>query len=96
MAEAAIELHGSGGLTGSEAAALAECEEAIEAGLRSFVVVGDRLYRIREERLYRATHGTFEAYCRDRWTLSVRQAEPPRRIGWTCGAKCSRSPPTDG
>ena len=75
MAEAAIELHGSGGLTGSEAAALAECEEAIEAGLRSFVVVGDRLYRIREERLYRATHGTFEAYCRDRWTFSVRQAE---------------------
>lgn len=49
---------------------LAECETVIEAGLATFVEVGNALLRIRDERLYRDTHGTFEDYCRERWGIS--------------------------
>jgi hypothetical protein len=50
--------------------ALAECEAIVERGLRAFVEVGEALQRIRDERLYRDVHGTFEAYCRERWGLT--------------------------
>ena len=49
--------------------ALTECEAVIERGLRTFVEVGEALLRIRDERLYRETHGTFEDYCRERWAM---------------------------
>src|SRR5262245_10873958 len=47
--------------------ALTECERVIERGMQSFVEVGNALLKIRDERLYRLTHDTFEAYCRERW-----------------------------
>lgn len=47
--------------------ALAQCEQVIERGIRSFVEVGAALLKIREERLYLATHKTFDQYCRERW-----------------------------
>lgn len=50
-------------------ATLAQCEAVIAHGLRTFVEVGDALLVIRDERLYRETHATFEDYCRDRWDL---------------------------
>ncbi len=31
--------------------------------------------KIRDSRLYRETHDTFEDYCRDRWEMSMRHAE---------------------
>jgi len=49
---------------------LADCELRIERGLKSFIDVGEALATIRDSRLYRATHGTFEEYCRQRWNLS--------------------------
>lgn len=49
---------------------LAECEAVVTRGLKAFVEVGNALLRIRDERLYRETHSTFEAYCRERWGLS--------------------------
>lgn len=55
-------------------AALAECESVIERGLGTFVEVGAALLRIRNERLYRESHGTFEDYCRDRWALKRQRA----------------------
>jgi len=54
--------------------ALTECEAVIERGLRTFVEVGEALLRIRDERLYRETHGTFEDYCRERWGFTDRRA----------------------
>lgn len=36
----------------------------------SFVEVGNALMRIRDGRLYRATHATFEAYCLQKWDFS--------------------------
>ena len=48
---------------------LEDCEAVIERGLQTFVEVGTALATIRERRLYRATHDTFEAYCQERWCL---------------------------
>jgi hypothetical protein len=56
------------------AAALAECERVIERGLKTFIEVGDALTRIRDERLYRETHATFESYCRERWDFDASRA----------------------
>jgi hypothetical protein len=57
-------------ITRTEAARLQDCEETIAAGFQTFVAVGQALLAIRDERLYRQTHATFEAYCRERWGMS--------------------------
>jgi hypothetical protein len=49
---------------------LAECEEVIEHGLKYFIEVGLALITIRDRQLYRASHRTFEDYCRKRWGLA--------------------------
>jgi len=54
--------------------ALARCERVISEGIQTFVDVGSALARIRDDALYRATHGSFEAYCRERWSLSRKRA----------------------
>src|SRR6266446_4245588 len=45
----------------------AECEAIIEKGWETFVEVGRALARIRDKKLYRSEHDTFEAYCREKW-----------------------------
>ena len=57
-------------LTAIEATTLDDLEQVVEKGLASFVEVGKALERIRDRRLYRATHGTFEDYLRERWKIS--------------------------
>src|SRR5262245_9354442 len=57
-------------LTNAEQSKLAECEAAIEHILGSFYEPGGALQKIRDERLYRVTHATFEKYCRERWDMS--------------------------
>lgn len=52
---------------GDDSVRLVELEGVIERGLTTFVEVGAALMEIRDSRLYRETHGTFEAYCRERW-----------------------------
>lgn len=54
-------------LTTTETQQLADMETVIESGLQTFSVVGNALLAIRDGRLYRASHGTFEDYCRVRW-----------------------------
>jgi len=54
--------------------ALAACEQVIEHGLGTFIEVGQALLAIRDERLYRENHSTFEDYCRVRWALSRSRA----------------------
>lgn len=49
---------------------LAELEITIAHGLTTFVEVGAALAEVRESRLYRAEHPTFEDYCRVRWGMS--------------------------
>jgi hypothetical protein len=47
--------------------ALAQHEATIERGLQSFIDVGEALAAIRDGRLYRDTHRSFDAYLADRW-----------------------------
>jgi hypothetical protein len=54
-------------LTNDEAQELRKCEKVIETGWDTFVQVGLALSRIRDARLYRATCGTFQEYCRQKW-----------------------------
>lgn len=61
-------------MSADEAQALAADESIIEAGLATFVEVGEALCDIRDRRLYRLSHGTFEAYCRERWGMSRQRA----------------------
>lgn len=53
---------------------LAEAEAIIEAGLDTFMAVGAALTAIREGKLYRAEHDTFDNYCLDRWRMTSRRA----------------------
>jgi hypothetical protein len=55
-------------------ARLTELETTIENGLETFVEVGHALLEIRDSRLYRDTHDTFEGYCIERWSMSNRHA----------------------
>ena len=64
----------SGALGVRERTRLAWCETRIERGLATFVEVGQALLEVRDGRLYRAEHGTFEDYCRERWGMSDRRA----------------------
>jgi site-specific DNA-methyltransferase (adenine-specific) len=57
-----------------ERSRLGELEQVVERGLRTFVEVGNALREIRDSRLYRETHATFEDYCRERWGWSRRHA----------------------
>ncbi len=50
------------------------CEAVIEKGLNTFVEVGNALFEIRNNKLYRANFTTFESYCRDRWNLKRQRA----------------------
>ena len=59
---------------------LAACERVIKQGLSTFLDVGKCLAEIRDDRLYKGTHKTFERYCKDRWDLSR-----PRAYQQICG-----------
>lgn len=61
-------------LTGPERAELARCEAVIERGFRTFIEVGNALAEVRDARLYRAEHRTFQDYCRDQWGFSRKRA----------------------
>lgn len=61
-------------LSEAERTRLAECEATIEAGLATFFQVGTALAKVRDERLYRETHTTFEDYCKSQWDISKRRA----------------------
>jgi hypothetical protein len=49
---------------------LVELEAVIERGVKTFVEVGEALMEIRDGRLYRETHSSFESYLRERWNIS--------------------------
>lgn len=57
---------GKDALTTAERMLLTQNEAVIERGRRAFVEVGTALAQIRDSRLYRQSHDTFEAYCRER------------------------------
>lgn len=56
-------------LTEIENRELLHHEHVIKSGLETFNEVGNALMAIRDARLYRATHKSFEDYCRERWNI---------------------------
>ena len=68
--ETGIELLHGGCLSQLEQFRLADLEQVVEQGLDAFMVVGQALLEIRDARLYRETHGSFEAYLDERWGVS--------------------------
>jgi hypothetical protein len=61
-------------LTPDEERRRAECEDQVDQLVRSWLTAGSALAVIRNERLYRSTHGRFEDYCRDQWGFSRQRA----------------------
>ncbi len=58
----------------TERARLQELESIVEHGLQTFYEVGKALDEIREQKLYRETHKSFETYCRDKWAIARQTA----------------------
>ena len=54
----------------SRASELKRCEKVIARGLKSCFEVWNAFRTIRDQRLYRDTHSSLEAYCRERWNIS--------------------------
>lgn len=61
-------------ISSNEQVELEACEAIIERNLAVFYETGQALLKIRDARLYRATHSTFEDYCRERWGFARRTA----------------------
>ncbi len=58
-------------LSSDEKLTLNAYEEIIEKGLKTFIEVGNALFEIKNNKLYRESFTTFEAYCKDRWQLKI-------------------------
>lgn len=52
----------------------ANLERVIEIGFQSLLATGSALKEIRDGRLYRESHKTFESYIKARWSIECRQA----------------------
>ena len=61
-------------LSSEEKLTLNAYEEIIEKGLKTFIEVGNALFEIKNNKLYRESFTTFEAYCKDRWQLKRQRA----------------------
>lgn len=61
-------------LTDDEYADFERCETTIEKGRQTFLEVGAALAEIKERRLYRQYHPSFDAYCREQWEMGKSQA----------------------
>lgn len=65
-----VQVVGEGLLTTDEKGRLDELCGVIDRGIKTFFEVGMALWEIRDNRLYRETHPTFEDFCRERWDIS--------------------------
>lgn len=61
-------------LSSEEKLNLTTYEEIIEKGLKTFIEVGNALFEIKNNKLYRESFTTFEAYCKERWQLKRQRA----------------------
>jgi hypothetical protein len=61
-------------LDSREKGRLAGYVKIVTDGQQTFIEVGNALAAIRNERLYRATHKTFEAFCKEKWGYNSSRA----------------------
>lgn len=62
-------------------------------GLSNFIEVGEALAEIRDARLYRVEHGTFEDYCRKKWGFTRMQASRLIGAAEVCNQLVTDQPP---
>lgn len=62
-------------LIGEEQDSLAQCEAAVETLKGAFWAAGKALQIIRDARLYRESHKTFDDYCDERWSMNRQYAD---------------------
>jgi hypothetical protein len=55
----------------AESEHLNRLEAIAQHGLETYVEVGDSLAEIRDRRLYRVSHSSFETYIRERWGVNI-------------------------
>lgn len=78
-------------LSAEEQQALLESEQDIQDGFERFAQAGLRFEQIRDRRLYKSTHSSFEDYCLERWNLS--KAYVNRIIAAADVVRSLRNPP---
>jgi hypothetical protein len=61
-------------LSAIEKTSLKTLEKVIESGVASFLATGSALKEIRDDRLYRENHKTFESYIKSRWGFEKSRA----------------------
>lgn len=61
-------------LDSEEKVRLTQCEKIIEKGFNTFTEVGNALFEIRNNKLYRENHTTFEEYCKEKWQIKRQRA----------------------
>ena len=61
-------------LNSAEQEQLNLCETIIEKGYNTFIEVGNALFDIRNNKLYREKHSTFEEYCKQKWQIKRQRA----------------------
>lgn len=75
---------------------LIHLETVIERGLQTFINVESALLEIRDNKLYKPNYKTFQLYCRERWTMTVRrsyQLMDAAKVVENVN-NCSQTPPT--
>lgn len=65
---------GSNELNPSEQEERVQLEAKISQHQQAFDEVGNALISLRDKRLYRSTHDTFERYCQEQWDMTSRRA----------------------
>lgn len=76
-------------LNANERDRLTQLEVVVERGIKTFIEVGLALTEIRDSRLYRETHSSFEEYVKARWDMSRGHAY--RLIDATAVMECLQS-----
>jgi hypothetical protein len=69
-----LNIDAAGDLTNTEIHDLGVCERAVDNLSTARWLAGKALQSIRDRKLYRHTHSTFEEYVQDRWEMSERAA----------------------
>lgn len=69
-----VKANGKNKLSTAERAQFRKFEGQIRHHFETFQTAGSALMSIRDQRLYRETHATFEDYCREKWEMSKTQA----------------------
>lgn len=80
-------------ITTAERARLVELESVIESNV---AIVGNALFEIRESRLYRQDHKTFEDYCQARFAMDRRYINMQinaSKVIYNLGTNCSQTLP---